>query len=81
MGPPPEKLPWSMQQMHESLGLAEQALATMKETMESSAKLYIEQQAHVFDLANVLNEAGLRAERRKQGSAEDEQGNADATEA
>jgi hypothetical protein len=37
----------------------------MKELMESSAKRYIEQQAHVFELSNVLNEAGLNAERRK----------------
>lgn len=81
MGPPPEKLPWSMQQLHESLERAEQALATMKETMESSAKLYIEQQAHVFELANVLNEAGLSAERRRQDSVDDVQENADATEA
>jgi transcriptional regulator with XRE-family HTH domain len=65
MGPPPEKLPWSMQQLHETLELAEQNLAAMKELMESSAKRYIEQQAHVFELSNVLNEAGLNAERRK----------------
>jgi transcriptional regulator with XRE-family HTH domain len=81
MGPPPEKLPWSMQQLHETIEIAERTLAGMKEDMESSARRYIEQQAHVFELANVLNEAGLRAEKRNQDSVKDEQGNTDATEA
>jgi transcriptional regulator with XRE-family HTH domain len=81
MGPPPEKMPWSMQQLHETIEMAEKHLAQMKEDMESSAKRYIEQQALVFELANVLNEAGLNAETRNTELVEDEQGKADATEA
>lgn len=64
MGPPPEKQPWSLQQMHETLAAAEQALEQTKEMMESSAKVYIEQQATVFQIASVINEAALRAEKR-----------------
>lgn len=59
----------------------ERHLAEMKEDMESSAKLYVEQQALVFELADVLNEAGLSAEKRNQELAEDERGKNDATEA
>ena len=79
MGPAPEKLPWSMQQLHETIEMAEQTLADMKESMESSARRYIEQQAHVFELANVLNEAGLSAEKRNQELVEDERARKDAT--
>jgi transcriptional regulator with XRE-family HTH domain len=81
MGPPPEKLPWSMQELHETIEIAERTLADMKEHMESSAKRYIEQQAHVFELANVLNEAALTAEKRNHELAEGEQGKKDGTEA
>jgi transcriptional regulator with XRE-family HTH domain len=82
MGPPPEKLPWSMQELHETIEEAERVLAEMKEDMESSAKRYIEQQAQVFELANVLNEAALKAETGKsEQPAGDEQGESDASEA
>ncbi len=64
MGPPPEPLPWSMQQMHETLAARERNLALMKDQMESSAKLYVEEQASVYQLANIINEAALRAEIR-----------------
>lgn len=64
MGPPPEQQPWSLQQMHETLTTAEKALEETKEMMETSAKFYIEQQATVFQLANMINEAALRAEKR-----------------
>jgi transcriptional regulator with XRE-family HTH domain len=81
MGPPPEKLPWSIRDMHETIEMAESHLAELKEEMESSAKTYIEQQALVFELADVLNRAALEAENRKnQQLAEDEPGKTDATE-
>jgi transcriptional regulator with XRE-family HTH domain len=64
MGPPPEQLPWSMQQLHDIIDTHEQILAEMKEQMESSAMRYIEQQALVFELANLLNKAALNAENR-----------------
>jgi transcriptional regulator with XRE-family HTH domain len=82
MGRPPEKLPWSMQQMHETLELAEQSLAAMKEQMEASARHYIQQQAAVYDLADVLNRAALNAENNKGNEPQgDKQGKSDVTEA
>lgn len=53
----------------------------MKEQMEASANRYIEQQAHVFDLADVLNKAALNAETSKGNEPQgDDQGKSDAAE-
>jgi transcriptional regulator with XRE-family HTH domain len=82
MGPPPEKLPWSMQELHETIEIAERNLAEMKKDMESSAKRYVEQQATVFELADILNRAALHAEKRKsEQPAQDDQGQPNAPEA
>ncbi len=82
MGPPPEKLPWSMQQLHEYIESNEQLLAEMKEQMEASAKKYIEQQARVFELADLFNKAALNAENRNdEEPPRDVQGGPSATEA
>jgi transcriptional regulator with XRE-family HTH domain len=81
LGPPPEKLPWSMRELHETIETAERMLADMREEMESSARRYVEQQALVFDLANVLNEAALKAETSSKKQEGDEQGKENATEA
>jgi hypothetical protein len=58
-----------------TLEMAESLLADMKDEMESSAKRYIEQQASVFEMANILNEAALRAERKSADLSDDAGGN------
>jgi hypothetical protein len=76
-----QKLQWSMQELHETIEMAQGLLAEMKEDMESSAKRYIEQQAHVFELADVLNQAGLSAEtRHNEEPKRDDEEKQDATE-
>ena len=70
-----------MQELHETVEMAQGLLAEMMEDMESSAKRYIEQQAHVFELADVLNQAGLSAEtRHNEEPKRDDEEKQDATE-
>lgn len=63
LGPPPERMPWALEQMQEALQTAEQAQATFKQMMYDSAKHYADQVAAVADLAKILNEAALNAQR------------------
>jgi transcriptional regulator with XRE-family HTH domain len=64
LGPPPEKTPWSLEKMHETLRRAQQIQADFEEMMIDSAERYIKQTADVIELARMLNDAALKAETR-----------------
>jgi len=64
LGRPPENVPWPLQQLHEAMAMAEERLAYLKQEMEASAARYVAQQADVYDLARILNEVALEAEKR-----------------
>jgi len=46
------------------MAMAEERLAYLKQEMEASAARYVAQQADVYDLARILNEVALEAEKR-----------------
>jgi transcriptional regulator with XRE-family HTH domain len=73
LGPPPEKIPWSLDKMHEALRQAEENLATFEELMTDTAEMYAKHKADVTELSRMLNEAALKAETRQV----DEQADAD----
>jgi transcriptional regulator with XRE-family HTH domain len=62
LGPPPERIPWSLDKMHEALRRAEENLAASQELMVDSAARYILQKADVMELARTLNDAAVKAE-------------------
>jgi transcriptional regulator with XRE-family HTH domain len=71
LGPPPEKIPWSIDKMHEALRRAQENLAYFEELMTDSAARYVKQQATVMELARTLNDAALKAETGQRGGQVD----------
>jgi hypothetical protein len=75
LGPPPEGMPWSLNELHKTIAAAQNVLNEMKEEMHRSAARYVEQDAFVLSLAQMLNQVALKAE------TGDHEGVADAPEA
>jgi transcriptional regulator with XRE-family HTH domain len=67
LGPPPELMPWSLNQLHDTVATAQNTLDEMKAEMSRSAERYVEQEAHVLALARLVNETALDAEMGRSG--------------
>jgi transcriptional regulator with XRE-family HTH domain len=82
LGPPPDLMPWSLNQLHDTISTAQNTLDEMKAQMTRSAERYVDQEAHVLALARILNQTALEAERSQADQAEtNDDGGEDATEA
>jgi transcriptional regulator with XRE-family HTH domain len=64
-GPGPEDPPasWALNQLQESLTLAEENANYMKTMMEDAAKRYVNQQAAVYDYARIISDVAARAQK------------------
>ena len=82
LGPPPDLMPWSLNELQDTISSAQKNLDEMKAAMTRSAERYVEQEAQVLALARMLNETALEAERsqanRKTTDNEGEQDDAEA---
>jgi hypothetical protein len=75
-------MPWSLNQLHDTISTAQNTLDEMKAQMTRSAERYVDQEAHVLALARILNQTALEAERSQADQAEtNDDGGEDATEA
>lgn len=64
LGPPPERTPMPLERMHEKLQSAQEHLEQIRQAIYEIAKTYADQVLAVTEMAQVMNEAALDAQRR-----------------